>query len=97
MPNGDVLIAEATQIPGPVRSMCFLVDLTYWGMADYHHQWRQGISRLLQGAPSTALMAKARDCPVTTSLLQRAVLLVRVPHPSGAKGQWPCIPQECDA
>jgi len=25
------------------------------------------------------------------------VLLVRVPHPGGAKVQWPCIPQECDA
>ena len=40
--------------------MCFLVDLSYWGMADYHHQWRQGIARLLQGAPSTALMTVYR-------------------------------------
>src|SRR5690348_9590063 len=34
----------------------FLVDLRYWGIADYERQWRVGIARLLHGAPSTALM-----------------------------------------
>jgi hypothetical protein len=40
--------------------MCFLVDLSYWGIPDYQHQWHEGISRLLQGAPSTALMTAYR-------------------------------------
>ena len=46
--GGELVVGDAR--------MCFLVDLTYWGMADYHHQWRGGMTRLLQGAPSTALM-----------------------------------------
>ena len=40
--------------------LCFLVDLTFWGIADYQRQWHDGISRLLQGAPSTALMSAYR-------------------------------------
>jgi hypothetical protein len=40
--------------------MCFLVDLTHWGISDYQRQWHAGISRLLQGAPSTALMTAYR-------------------------------------
>jgi hypothetical protein len=50
--GGELVVGDAR--------MCFLVDLTYWGMGDYHHQWREGISRLLQGAPSTALMTAYR-------------------------------------
>jgi hypothetical protein len=46
-------------VAGDAR-MCFLVDLTHWGIADYQHQWRAGISRLLHGAPSTALMTAYR-------------------------------------
>ena len=40
--------------------LCFLVDLTNWGLGDYQKQWRTGISRLLHGAPSTALMTAYR-------------------------------------
>jgi len=40
--------------------LCFLVDLTFWGIVEYHRQWRDGISRLVQGAPSTALMSASR-------------------------------------
>lgn len=50
--GGELIVGDAR--------MCFLVDLTYWGMADYQHQWRGGISRLVQGAPSTALMTAYR-------------------------------------
>jgi contact-dependent growth inhibition (CDI) system CdiI-like immunity protein len=40
--------------------LCFLVDLTYWPIAAYQRQWRDGVSRLVQGAPSTALMTAFR-------------------------------------
>ena len=40
--------------------MCFLVDLSFWGITDYQQQWRAGIARLVQGAPSTALLTAYR-------------------------------------
>lgn len=40
--------------------LCFLVDLSHWTAADYQRQWRDGISRLARGAPSTALMSAYR-------------------------------------
>ena len=40
--------------------LCFLVDLTFWGIVDYQRQWHDGISRLVQGARSTALMSAYR-------------------------------------
>jgi len=46
-------------IVGTAR-LCFLVDLTFWSMGDYQRQWRDGIARLVQGAPSTALMSAYR-------------------------------------
>lgn len=50
--GGELVVGDAR--------MCFLVDLSHWGMPDYQYQWRQGITRLLQGAPSTALMTAYR-------------------------------------
>jgi hypothetical protein len=47
--------AGAELLLGTAR-LCFLVDLRYWRVADYERQWREGIGRLAQGAPSTALM-----------------------------------------
>jgi hypothetical protein len=32
------------------------VDLRYWRISDYQRQWREGIARLVSGAPSSALM-----------------------------------------
>lgn len=50
--GGELVVGDAR--------MCFLVDLSYWSMRDYQHQWRDGIARLVQGAPSTALMSAYR-------------------------------------
>jgi CdiI N-terminal domain len=36
------------------------VDLLHWTAADYQHQWNAGIARLVNGAPSTALMSAYR-------------------------------------
>jgi hypothetical protein len=36
----------------------FRVDLTYWRIADYERQWKQGIARLAHGAAASALMAR---------------------------------------
>jgi contact-dependent growth inhibition (CDI) system CdiI-like immunity protein len=46
-------------IAGNVR-LCFLADLTHWDPPKYERQWRDGISRLVHGAPSTALMTAYR-------------------------------------
>ena len=46
-------------VAGDAR-LCFLVDLTYWRIGDYEGQWRRGIARLTQGAPSTALLTAYR-------------------------------------
>jgi len=50
--GGELVVGDAR--------LCFLVDLTHWGIAEYQHQWRAAISRLVQGAPSTALMTAYR-------------------------------------
>ena len=50
--GGELVVGDAR--------MCFLVDLTHWGMSDYQAQWRDGVTRLLQGARSTALMSAYR-------------------------------------
>jgi len=50
--GGELVVGDAR--------LCFLVDLTYWGIRDYQRQWRDGISRLVQGAPSTTLMTAYR-------------------------------------
>src|SRR6476659_7119791 len=50
--GGELVVGDAR--------MCFLVDLTHWGMSDYQAQWRDGVTRLLQGAQSTALMSAYR-------------------------------------
>jgi hypothetical protein len=34
----------------------FSIDLRYWPVREYESQWREGIWRLLEGAPSSALM-----------------------------------------
>src|SRR5206468_1870213 len=38
----------------------FSLDLRYWRVADYQRQWKAGLSRLLYGAPSSALMTAFR-------------------------------------
>jgi hypothetical protein len=38
----------------------FAVDLRYWHVADYEHQWKAGLERLVRGAPSSALMTAYR-------------------------------------
>jgi hypothetical protein len=38
----------------------FLADLSHWDVASYERQWREGVARLLHGAPSTALMTAYR-------------------------------------
>ena len=50
--GGELVVGDAR--------MCFLVDLTHWSVTDYQAQWRHGVTRLLQGAPSTALMSAYR-------------------------------------
>ena len=50
--GGELVVGDAR--------LCFLVDLTYWGVGDYQGQWRRGIARLLQGAPATVLMTAYR-------------------------------------
>jgi hypothetical protein len=51
--------AGAELVVGDGR-VCFLVDLSYWSIPAYQHQWREGISRLVQGAQTTALMSAYR-------------------------------------
>jgi len=50
--GGELVVGDAR--------LCFLVDLTYWGIPDYQWQWRDGIARLVGGAPSTALVTAYR-------------------------------------
>ena len=50
--GGELVVGDAR--------LCFLVDLPHWSIAEYQHQWRGAISRLVQGAPSTALMTAYR-------------------------------------
>ncbi|HWP70597.1 MAG TPA: hypothetical protein VNM36_05845, partial [Gemmatimonadaceae bacterium] len=40
--------------------LCFLVDLSHWGMSAYRRQWRRAFERLAEGAPSSALMTAYR-------------------------------------
>ena len=50
--GGELVVGDAR--------LCFLVDLSYWTMGAYQHQWRQAIARLVEGAPSTAFMTAYR-------------------------------------
>jgi len=38
----------------------FPLDLSHWRVADYQRQWRDGLGRLLRGAPSSVLMSAYR-------------------------------------
>lgn len=38
----------------------FALDLRTWRVADYEHQWKSGLMRLVRGADSSALMMKYR-------------------------------------
>ena len=38
----------------------FLADLTHWTVADYERQWRAGLRRIVEGAPSSALLTAYR-------------------------------------
>ncbi len=50
---GALLVVGHARLP-------FLVDLTYWGVASYERQWKEGVRRLLGGAPSSALVTAYR-------------------------------------
>jgi hypothetical protein len=60
--------AGAELVLGPER-LRFLVDLRYWSIAAYERQWREGLARLLHGAPSTALMTAYRGPGDATHLM----------------------------
>ena len=47
--GAEVLLGDARLI--------FLADLSYWDLRNYQNQWRAAITRLLQGALSTALIS----------------------------------------
>jgi hypothetical protein len=47
----------------------FVVDLRYWSVADYERQWKDGVSRLLHGAPRSALMTAYRGPGEGTHLI----------------------------
>ena len=34
----------------------FVIDLSHWSVIEYERQWREGMKRILHGAPSSALM-----------------------------------------
>ena len=38
----------------------FPLDLAHWRVEDYQRQWREGLGRLLHGAPSSVLMTAYR-------------------------------------
>jgi len=38
----------------------FSLDLRFWRVVDYQRQWQAGLSRLLYGAPTSALMTSFR-------------------------------------
>lgn len=42
------------------QQLRFTIDLTRWSVADYTAQWREGLSRLAHGAPSSALVTAYR-------------------------------------
>jgi len=50
--GGELVLGDARH--------CFLVDLSAWDTAHYERQWREGVARLVQGAPSSALMTAYR-------------------------------------
>jgi hypothetical protein len=59
--------ASATDAPAAVGELVvdgarsvFPLDLSHWCVADYQRQWRDGLGRLLRGAPSSALMSAYR-------------------------------------
>lgn len=49
---GELVIGDARQH--------FRLDLRAWSIADYERQWKAGVSRLVYGAPSSALMSAFR-------------------------------------
>jgi hypothetical protein len=49
---GELVIGDARQH--------FRLDLRAWSIADYERQWKAGVSRLVYGAPSSALMSAYR-------------------------------------
>ena len=51
--GGELLLGTAAR-------HCFLVDLRVWEIGDYEQQWKEGVARLVQGAPSSALMSAYR-------------------------------------
>lgn len=49
---GELVIGDARQH--------FRLDLRAWSIADYERQWKAGVSRLVYGEPSSALMSAYR-------------------------------------
>ena len=50
--GGELVVGDAR--------LCFLVDLTHWGLSQYERQWHAGLSRLAAGADSSVLMSAYR-------------------------------------
>ena len=50
---GGLLVVGDARLP-------FVLDLTYWSVADYERQWQAGTRRLVEGAPSSALLTAYR-------------------------------------
>ena len=50
--TGQLIVGDARLI--------FHLDLQHWRISDYERQWRMGITRLLHGAPSSALLTAYR-------------------------------------
>src|SRR5690348_4089084 len=55
----DVPTAVGELVVDGARSI-FALDLSHWRVVDYERQWREGVTRLLRGAPSSALMSAYR-------------------------------------
>jgi hypothetical protein len=60
-------VALATDVPTAVGELVvdgarsvFPLDLGHWRVEDYQRQWRDGLRRLLHGAPSSLLMSAYR-------------------------------------
>lgn len=58
--NEDGLPHAGAELVLGAERLRFLLDLSHWSIAAYERQWREGIARVLHGAPSSALMIAYR-------------------------------------
>jgi CdiI N-terminal domain len=52
----DGILQAGAQLRLGNDTFIFTIDLRHWSIADYEGQWREGIWRILEGAPTSALM-----------------------------------------